>query len=112
MIIARNLLLGLSVLLSARGEEVKPVREPLWSMDTGGMVRSSPAIGSDGTVYVGSNDHKVYALDGSTGKKKWEFVTGGDVMSSPAVGVDDTVYVGSEDKKLYALDGRTGKKKW
>lgn len=31
-----------------------------WSYDTGGTVRSSPAIGSDGTIYVGSYDNKVY----------------------------------------------------
>jgi len=36
-------------------------------------VYSSPAIGSDGTVYVGSTNAKVYALDGKTGAKKWEF---------------------------------------
>ena len=38
-------------------------------------VASIPAIGSDGTVYVGSWDDKVYALDGQTGAK-WEYVTG------------------------------------
>jgi hypothetical protein len=27
-----------------------------------GWVRSSPAIGSDGTVYVGSADNKLYAI--------------------------------------------------
>ena len=65
---------------------------------------SSPAIGSDGTVYVGSEDKKLYAINGKTGKKLWEFVTGGDVfISSPAIGSDGTVYVGSYDKKLYAI---------
>ena len=29
----------------------------LWEFETGGSVHSSPAIGSDGTVYVGSVDH-------------------------------------------------------
>ena len=33
-----------------------------WEFLTGGGVFSSPAIGSDGTVYVGSWDKKVYAL--------------------------------------------------
>ena len=69
---------------------------------------SSPAIGADGTVYVGSDDDKVYALDGATGAKKWEFETGGGVYSSPAIGADGTVYVGSDDNKVYALDGATG----
>ena len=64
---------------------------------------SSPAIGPDGTVYVGSEDHKLYAINGKSGVKLWEFVTGSLVFSSPAIGSDGTVYVGSQDKKLYAL---------
>ncbi len=34
----------------------------LWEFETGGGVYSSPAIGSDGTVYVGSDDGKLYAI--------------------------------------------------
>ena len=34
----------------------------LWEFETGGYVTSSPAIGSDGTVYVGSWDNKLYAI--------------------------------------------------
>ncbi len=47
-----------------------------WEFQTGGLVYSSPAIGSDGTVYVGSRDYKVYALNGATGAKNWEVLTG------------------------------------
>jgi hypothetical protein len=77
-------------------------------------VYSSPAIGADGTAYVGSGEGKVYALDGATGAKRWEFTTGSWVHSSPAIGADGTVYVGSGggDNKVYALDGATGAKRW
>ena len=75
----------------------------LWEFETGGYVESSPAIGSDGTVYVGSLDKKLYAINGKTGVKLWEFETGSWVTSSPAIGSGDTVYVGSWDKKLYAI---------
>ncbi len=34
----------------------------LWSYSTGGKVESSPAIGADGTVYIGSDDRKLYAF--------------------------------------------------
>ena len=64
---------------------------------------SSPAIGSDGTVYVGSRTNKLYAINGKSGVKLWEFETGDIVDSSPAIGSDGTVYVGSMDKKLYAI---------
>ena len=62
-----------------------------------------PTIGSDGTVYIGSWDNKLYAINGKTGDKLWEFETGNWVSSSPAIGSDGTVYVGSNDKKLYAI---------
>ena len=61
---------------------------PIWEFETGGRVSSSPAIGSDGTVYVGSDDKKLYAINGKTGVKLWEFVTGDGVSSSPAIGSD------------------------
>ena len=112
MITTRYFLLFLLLGASVGGEEKAPGERLLWSFETEGLVRSSPAVGSDGTIYVGSTDHKVYALDAKTGKKQWEFATGGDVLSSPALGPDDTVYVGSEDKKLYALDLSTGKVRW
>ena len=62
-----------------------------------------PAIGSDGTVYVGSWDKKLYALSGKSGDKLWEFETEALVNSSPAIGPDGTVYVGSDDNKIYAI---------
>ena len=55
----------------------------LWEFETGGLVYSSPAIGSDGTVYVGSLDKKLYAINGKSGVKLWELETGGAVFSSP-----------------------------
>jgi len=75
----------------------------IWEFKTGAEVQSSPAIGSDGTVYVGSYDKKLYAINGKSGVKLWEFKTGGAVRSSHAIGSDGKVYVGSEDKKLYAI---------
>jgi hypothetical protein len=75
----------------------------LWEFETGPIVHSSPAIGSDGTVYVGSDDKKLYAINGKSGVKLWEFETGSYVYSSPAIGSDGTVYVGSNDNKLYAI---------
>ena len=47
---------------SASNPEAKKPVTPIWEFKTGGDVYSSPAIGSDGTVYVGSNDNKLYAI--------------------------------------------------
>ena len=73
-----------------------------WKFATGGAVFSSPAVGANGTIYVGSDDHNVYALN-PDGTQKWKFVTGGTVGSSPAVGADGTIYIGSNDHNVYAL---------
>ncbi len=45
------------------------------------MVESSPAIGTDGTIYVGSSDKKLYALK-PDGTLKCSYTTGGTVRSS------------------------------
>jgi outer membrane protein assembly factor BamB len=71
---------------------------------------SSAAV-QDGTVYFGSSDGNVYALDAASGGLKWKFKTGDVVHASPAV-ADGTVFVGSWDSYFYALDAATGKEKW
>jgi len=38
------------------------VGDKLWEFKMGHWVDSSPAIGSDGTIYVGSRDKKLYAI--------------------------------------------------
>ncbi|MDQ7825902.1 MAG: PQQ-binding-like beta-propeller repeat protein [Candidatus Eremiobacteraeota bacterium] len=75
---------------------------PAWEFQTGDMVVSSPRVGPDGTVYVGSRDKKVYAIN-PDGTERWEFETDGWVGSSPSTGPDGTVYAGSGDAKVYAL---------
>ena len=75
----------------------------VWRAGTGGYVASSPAIGEDGTAYVGSSNGRVYAVS-PTGDIKWSYATGAPVSSSPAIGRDGTVYVGSQDNYLYALN--------
>jgi outer membrane protein assembly factor BamB len=84
-----------------------------WQFQTGAPIFSTPAIAADGTVYAGSLDGKLYALDGLTGAVKWAFQTGGPIEEAgPGIGPDGTVYVGSDDHKMYALDPKTGTKKW
>ena len=58
-------------------------------------------------VYVGSDDHYVYALNAATGAYIWSYKTGGSIDSSPAV-ANGIVYIGSEDHKVYALNAATG----
>src|ERR1044071_1637529 len=77
---------------------------------THGQVYSSPAL-ANGVLYVGSDDHMLYALDAETGTQKWKFKTGSRVTSSPAV-ASGTVFFGSFDGIFYAVDAATGQLKW
>ncbi|GAC1436399.1 MAG: hypothetical protein NVS4B12_16030 [Ktedonobacteraceae bacterium] len=63
--------------------------------------RGSPAV-ANGVVYVGSGNHKLYAIDANKGTMLWSFTTGDAVFSSPAV-ANGVVYVSSWDDKLYAF---------
>jgi len=72
--------------------------------------KSSPAIGTDGTIYLGSDNHQLYAVTAG-GALKWAFTAGGAIDSSPAIGTDGTIYVGAEDNKLYAVNP-DGTPKW
>jgi len=69
---------------------------------TNGVITSSPAIDSDGNIFFGSWDRKLYALS-SDGIFLWSFNTGGIVKSSPTIGSDRTLYFGSTDGNLYAI---------
>ena len=73
-------------------------------------MRSSPAIGADGTVYVGSWDDNLYAIN-MDGSLKWSYATGDEVWSSPAIGADGTVYFGCFDGCLHAVNP-DGTAKW
>ena len=73
-----------------------------WRYPTDGAIHSSPSIGTDGTIYFGSNGQRIYALN-PDGSLKWSYATGYFVSSSPAIGADGTVYIGCHDGNLYAL---------
>ena len=73
-----------------------------WTYPTGGGVQGGAAIGGDGTVYVGSNDNSVYALNGQFGYPVWSYQTSGPVSATPAIS-GSTVFAGSKDGKVYAV---------
>ncbi|MEO0080809.1 MAG: PQQ-binding-like beta-propeller repeat protein [candidate division WOR-3 bacterium] len=76
---------------------------------------SSPAVGSDGTVYIGNGNGKIFAYDRS-GSLKWGFpdtISGDDMYASPLVD-GNTIYVGGEDRYITRLrdDGSSVTKLW
>jgi outer membrane protein assembly factor BamB len=82
----------------------------LWHFATRGPVWSSPVV-LDGVVYVGSDDHHLYALDAKSGAEIWQFASDGAVRSAPAIAAGQ-VFFTSFDGSLYALNAKTGKLNW
>jgi outer membrane protein assembly factor BamB len=92
-----------------------------WVFETDGIVAASPIV-AGGSVYVGSWDGYLYALDAKTGRQKWRTYLGQTnapncddfpygVTSSAAVD-DGVVYVDGGDSYFYALDAATGSVAW
>ena len=61
-----------------------------WKYETKGEVWSSPVAGTGGTVFVGSFDGNLYAINATTGNLILTFETKGPVESTPVVGADGT----------------------
>ncbi len=75
---------------------------------------SSPVVNPDKqnpSVFFGSSDGNVYALNANTGQLKWKFEAKGSIHCSPVL-YKNTLYIGSWDANLYAIDMETGKERW
>ena len=94
----------------AEGKGPREFHGMKWKFATGGRVVSSPVY-SAGTIYFGSDDNNLYAVDAQTGRQRWKFETLGPVPSTPAVSAD-RVFFGSYDGRFYAVDAPTGKLRW
>jgi len=90
------------------GPETAP--EALWTLRTGNTVMGTPVV-QNGTVYAGSDDSNLYALDLITGETTWQLDTDGAVHGTPTV-ADGTVYAGSQDGFLYAASVDDGSQQW
>jgi eukaryotic-like serine/threonine-protein kinase len=105
----------------------KETGKTLWKFDThGGSVKrqmpnppdnldydyfTSGAAVVEDTVYVGSADKNLYAVDAETGQEKWHFATNDIVRSTPSIAAG-IVFFGSRDHDFYAVDAGTGALKW
>lgn len=73
----------------------------MWTQHSLADTNSSAAIaGGNSTIYVGSDNGGVWAIN-TSGATNWVKATGAPVVSSPAIGPDGSVWVGSENRTLY-----------
>ena len=83
----------------------------LWKIGTGGSI-CGLVLEHDGTVYFGSCNYNVYAVDARTGRLLWKFRTKERVINSSPVFWGGRIYVGSFDYNMYCLDAKGGKLIW
>jgi outer membrane protein assembly factor BamB len=80
-----------------------------WRWNTA-PIESSPLLIGD-TLYVGSWDHGVYAINAKNGRRRWRFGADEQVNTSAAYW-KGTIYIASDGGTLYALNARTGRLRW
>ncbi|UCE20591.1 MAG: PQQ-binding-like beta-propeller repeat protein [Gemmatimonadota bacterium] len=100
----------------AHGQTPVPVRSVFFAVNPNGTLKwvfpmddgaeSSPALGPDGTIYIGSYDGHLYAIrdEGNRGALQWKFSTGGWIDGCPTVDGCGVIYVGSRDSTVYAIN--------
>jgi outer membrane protein assembly factor BamB len=105
--------------IAAAGCSPKPICDVisgalLWSFSTPtkDAFVSSPALGADGTVYIGcgGTSDLLFAFSNATGNKPlWSFnPSRGNIVSSPAISANGTIIIGSKDGSVYAIGGAPG----
>jgi outer membrane protein assembly factor BamB len=72
-----------------------------WSVTLGDRAYTAPCVARDGTIYVGSDLKKLYAVT-PEGKIKWTLETEGDADTAPVMANDGTV-VFSAGRVVYAV---------
>ena len=80
-----------------------------WKFKAKDAVEGTAAIVND-TVFVGSMDGNLYAVDLTSGKEKWSYKTG-PIKGGPSIH-GDQVFVGDADGLFHCVDATTGKKRW
>ncbi|MBI9090068.1 MAG: PQQ-binding-like beta-propeller repeat protein [Desulfobacterium sp.] len=82
-----------------------------WVFNAGGnlgCIKSSPLVNYDAslektTVYLGSEDSNLYALDTLDGREKWRFTARGAISSTPAMDSEGRLYFGCEGGFVYCI---------
>jgi outer membrane protein assembly factor BamB len=95
--------------LPAKG--LNPPFRMLWHFDAGQLLEFSPIVVRS-TVYVMSNDAKVFAINSETGNIKWKTRIGKLSASSPAFAHKRLYVTTLEPGHAVALNARTGKVEW
>ncbi len=80
-----------------------------WKVDLGSV--SSRPVADRGSIYVGTDDGAMVALDTFDGRTRWRYSTRGAILQ-PGVLSGELLFFSNEADQVYALDQQTGKYRW
>jgi outer membrane protein assembly factor BamB len=83
----------------------------VWRVRAKRKMYSAPAVGADGTVFVGAQDNRLYAIR-RVGTVRFKIDLEHDVDCSPSVDDDGTVFVGTDGGEVVAVNVESGKVAW
>lgn len=84
----------------------------IWKATLNGSLAGSPTLSEDGkTIYVGTLNDTLYALNTQGGGERWSVSTQGWVWTTPVV-ADGVVYFADLEGSVFAHDAATGAEKW
>jgi outer membrane protein assembly factor BamB len=91
--------------------EIPDKAELRWTCQPPGNSAATAPTAVAGTVFVGSRDGAVRALDAATGEVRWTAYTGGAIYYPPTLW-QGRALVGSGDGSVYCLDASNGRRLW
>jgi uncharacterized protein YjdB len=97
--------IGLDGTIYVGSNAINPDGTSKWVLSTGASTLSSPAIGSDNTIYASGGG--LYAIN-PDGTLKWVFASEA-ISTSPSIGPDGTIYISGNS--IYAINPN-GTLKW
>jgi outer membrane protein assembly factor BamB len=90
---------------AAKGTEI-------WaSQDLGGALVGTPAVSTDGILYVGTFGKEMIALDATNGSIRWRFTTQDWIWAGPTL-ANNALYFGDLSGYFYALNATDGTSMW
>lgn len=88
---------------------INPAGAIQWSYRTGDTIgiTSSPAIGTDGTIYLGTESGRLLAIKDNALSWAYETSPRAGISSSPIIATNGNIYFSADDGKIYQIDANT-----
>jgi outer membrane protein assembly factor BamB len=74
-------------------------------------LRGAAVAVAGGTIFAGTHEGRVLALDAADGHARWSFAAGERILAAPFL-AGGRVFVGCYDGKVHALDAASGTRAW